>query len=91
MVSTPFHASERYRLYVVWLLCLVYLFNHVDRQILAILIQPIKTEFGLSDTELGLLGGVAFALFYTTLGTPIAAIARGSSRCRSPCGACSRR
>lgn len=80
MVSTPFHASERYRLYVVWLLCVVYLFNHVDRQILAILIQPIKAEFGLSDTDLGLLGGVAFALFYSTLGIPIARYADRGNR-----------
>jgi MFS family permease len=82
MVTATFQASERYRLYVVWLLCLVYLFNHVDRQILAILIQPIKTEFGLSDTELGLLGGVAFALFYTTLGIPIARYADRANRTR---------
>jgi MFS family permease len=80
--TTTFHASERYRLYVVWLLCVVYLFNHVDRQILAILIQPIKAEFGLSDTELGLLGGVAFALFYSTLGIPIARYADRSNRTR---------
>jgi MFS family permease len=80
MVSPPFHASESYRLYVVWLLCVVYLFNHVDRQILAILIQPIKTEFDLSDTDLGLLGGVAFALFYSTLGIPIARYADRGNR-----------
>jgi MFS family permease len=75
-----FHVTERYRQYVVWLLCTVYLFNHVDRQILAILIQPIKTEFGLSDAQLGLIGGLAFALFYSTLGIPIARLADRSSR-----------
>ena len=79
-MSSSFHASERYRLYVVWLLCVVYLFNHVDRQILAILIQPIKAEFDLSDTDLGLLGGVAFALFYSTLGIPIARYADRGNR-----------
>lgn len=75
-----FHVTERYRQYVIWLLCAVYLFNHVDRQILAILIQPIKTEFGLSDAQLGLIGGLAFALFYSTLGIPIARLADRSSR-----------
>jgi MFS family permease len=52
----------------------------VDRQILAILIQPIKTEFGLSDAQLGLIGGLAFALFYSTLGIPIARLADRSNR-----------
>jgi MFS family permease len=78
--QTTFHVTERYRQYVVWLLCAVYLFNHVDRQILAILIQPIKAEFDLSDVQLGLVGGPAFALFYATLGIPIARLADRSSR-----------
>ncbi len=78
--QTTFHVTERYRQYVVWLLCAVYLFNHVDRQILAILIQPIKAEFNLSDAQLGLVGGLAFALFYSTLGIPIARLADRSSR-----------
>lgn len=67
-----FRVTERYRSYVVWLLFSVYVLNFVDRQILTILMQPIKEEFKFSDTQLGLLGGLAFALLYSALGIPIA-------------------
>ena len=53
------------------MLLLVYAFNFIDRIMLGILVPPIKHEFLLTDTELGLLGGTAFALFYTALGIPI--------------------
>jgi MFS family permease len=75
-----FHASERYRYYVVWFLFVVYVFNFVDRQILTTLMEPIKKEFGLHDWQLGALGGTAFALFYTTFGIPIARWADKSHR-----------
>ena len=58
--------------YVLVLLFVAYTFSFLDRQILSILFEPIKLEMGLSDTELGFLGGLAFALFYATLGIPIA-------------------
>ena len=57
------------------MLLLVYTFNFVDRQILGILAGPIKAELGLSDTQLGLLGGIAFAALYSTLPTPLAPLA----------------
>jgi MFS family permease len=57
------------------MLILVYTFNFIDRQIVGILAVPIKAEFDLSDTQLGLMGGLAFALFYTVLGIPIARLA----------------
>lgn len=63
------------RRYVLGLLVLVYTFNFIDRQILAILLPAIKAEFGLSDTVLGFLAGPAFVLFYATLGVPIALLA----------------
>ncbi|HZD53633.1 MAG TPA: MFS transporter, partial [Woeseiaceae bacterium] len=63
------------RRYVLGLLVVVYTFNFIDRQILAILLPSIKAEFGLSDTALGFLAGSAFALFYATLGVPIALLA----------------
>ena len=66
--------------YVVGILTTVYVFNFMDRQILSILMQPIKQEMQLSDTELGFLSGVAFALFYATLGIPIARLADKYSR-----------
>lgn len=78
--GTDFRVSDRYRSYVVWLLFFVYVLNFVDRQILTILIQPIKQEFALSDTQAGLLGGLAFAFLYSTLGIPIARYADRSNR-----------
>jgi len=67
--------SLAYRRYVLGLLAIVYVFNFTDRQILAILMQPIKEDLLLSDTQLGLLSGIAFALFYVTMGIPIARLA----------------
>jgi MFS family permease len=53
----------------------VYVINFVDRQILAILLQSIKTDLQLRDWQLGLLSGTAFGIFYATLGVPIARLA----------------
>lgn len=64
--------SKRQRSYTLFLLVLVFTASHVDRQIVAILQVPIKAAFQISDTQLGLLTGVAFALFYATLGIPMA-------------------
>ena len=64
--------SDAYRRYVLGLLLVVYVLNFVDRQILTILAEAIRLEFGLSDTALGFLGGLAFAAFYTVAGIPIA-------------------
>ena len=65
---------------VLAMLLLVYIFNFVDRQILAILAAPIQSELALSDSEMGLLGGVAFAILYSTLGVPLAVLADKTSR-----------
>ena len=69
-----------YRFVVLAMLLLVYTFNFIDRQILGILAGPIKAELGLSDTQLGLLGGIAFALLYSTLAVPLALLADKTSR-----------
>jgi predicted MFS family arabinose efflux permease len=69
-----------YRFVVLAMLLLVYTFNFVDRQILGILAGPIKAELGLSDTQLGLLGGIAFGALYSTLGVPLALLADRTSR-----------
>ena len=61
-----------YRSLVMVLLFLIYAFNFLDRQIISILAIPIKEDLGLTDEQLGLLGGIAFALLYSTLGVPIA-------------------
>lgn len=63
------------RRYVLFVLVIVYTFNFIDRQILAILLPAIKAEFVVDDWVLGFLAGSAFALFYATLGIPIALIA----------------
>ena len=62
------------------MLLLVYTFNFLDRQILGILAIPVKADLGLSDTQLGALGGIAFALLYSTLAIPLALIADKTSR-----------
>lgn len=65
---------------MMWVLLLVYILNFLDRQILNILAEPIKAELQLSDTQLGLLAGPAFAVFYAILGIPIARYSdRGST------------
>ncbi|HLF31890.1 MAG TPA: MFS transporter [Xanthomonadales bacterium] len=68
------------RAYVLLILVTVYTFNFIDRQIVGILAVPIKADLGLSDTQLGMMGGLAFALFYTGLGIPVAMLADRYSR-----------
>jgi MFS family permease len=65
---------------VLLILLLAYIFNFVDRQIIGVLAVPIKDELGLSDRQLGLMGGIAFALFYSGLAIPIAWLADRKSR-----------
>lgn len=65
---------------VLGILLLVYISSYFDRLILSILLPQIKAEFGVPDTYLGLLSGLAFAIFYTTLGVPLARIADSRSR-----------
>ncbi|MGE0623888.1 MAG: spinster family MFS transporter [Pseudomonadales bacterium] len=72
--------TRRYTHYVLGVLLVVYIFNFIDRQILAILAQSIKTDLGLSDTQIGALSGLAFGIFYATLGIPIARLADRHSR-----------
>jgi len=68
------------RAYVLFILVVVYTFNFIDRQIVGILAVPIKADLGLTDSQLGLMGGLAFALFYTGLGIPVAMLADRFSR-----------
>jgi predicted MFS family arabinose efflux permease len=71
VVSRSARTERVYAGYVLCVLLVVYTFNFIDRIILGVLVPPIKAELGLTDTQLGLLGGTAFALFYTALGVPI--------------------
>ncbi|MBV6826431.1 MFS transporter [Pseudomonas sp. PD9R] len=66
--STPVTWRTHYALFV---LASIYVFNYIDRQLMAILIEPVKLEFGISDTQIGLLSGVTFAVFYTVFGFPL--------------------
>lgn len=64
--------STSYKIYILLLLLVVYISNYADRMILSVLMPYIKAEFQVSDTALGFLAGTAFAVFYATLGVPIA-------------------
>lgn len=70
--SAPTVISDRQRSYTLFILVLVFTSSHVDRQIMGILGQPIKESLMISDTQLGLLSGIVFAVFYATLGMPMA-------------------
>jgi MFS family permease len=73
--------SPAYLTYVLFILFLGMTLSFADRQLINILVEPIKQEFNASDTEMGLLTGLAFVLFYATMGVPIARLAdRGSRR-----------
>jgi len=82
MTDTAAAAPARpgYRFYVLAILILVYMLNFLDRQIIGILAAPLKEEFRLSDSQFGLLGGIAFASVYSTLAIPLAALADRTSR-----------
>ena len=67
---------------VLFILLLAYIFNFIDRQIIGVLAVPIKADLALSDKQLGLMGGIAFALFYSGLAIPIAWLADRRSRVR---------
>lgn len=74
--ATPQTQAEKtgraYRLYVLIVLTAVYTFNFLDRQIMGIVAPAVQNDLGLSDSQLGILGGFAFAVLYTTLGIPFA-------------------
>src|SRR5688572_24898705 len=66
--------------YVVGVCMVAYIFSFIDRQILSLLITPIQADLKISDTEFGLLSGLAFGLFYAAMGLPIASLADRKSR-----------
>ncbi len=72
MYSFSAATGNAYRNYVLAVLTVVYTTSLVDRGLISLLLQPIKEDLRLSDTQLGFLTGIAFALFYATLGLPIA-------------------
>jgi predicted MFS family arabinose efflux permease len=81
--STPVHSqySARRRWLFLAILSLVGMWNYADRIIMAVLLEPIKNEFQVSDAQMGLLTGVAFAISYATFGIPVARVSdRGDRR-----------
>lgn len=78
--TEPPYPDARYAWFVVVVLMLAYVVSFIDRQILALLIQPIKRDLALSDTEISLLLGLAFGIFYSVLGIPLGRFADSHSR-----------
>lgn len=74
------YGSKAYRSYVLFALLVVYIFNFIDRSLIGVLGEPIRETFALSDLEIGLLSGLAFAILYTLLGIPFAMLAERRSR-----------
>src|SRR5262245_33894719 len=72
--------STAYKVYILLLLFLLYVSNYADRMILSVLMPAIKAEFQVSDAAMGFLAGTAFAIFYATLGVPIALMADRGNR-----------
>jgi MFS family permease len=73
-------APTTYRWYVVAVCTIAYVFSFIDRQIMTLLIEPVSADLGLNDTQFALLHGLAFALFYATMGIPIAHLSDRHSR-----------
>ncbi|TMM57917.1 MFS transporter [Maribacter algarum] len=80
MTEPTANLTVKYRGYTLFILTVVYVFNFIDRQILVILQESIKQELGLSDTQLGLMSGFTFAIFYVSFGIPIARLADKGNR-----------
>lgn len=76
-------SGRLYRYYVLGLLMVIYAFNFLDRQVITILAPSLKADLGLTDAQLGLLFGTAFALFYALFGIPLAKLADGWHRVKT--------
>lgn len=79
-LNEPDYPKETYAWYVVGVLMVVYIFSFMDRQILNLLVDPIKNDLGITDTQVSYLGGLAFALLYTIAGIPIGRLADSKNR-----------
>ncbi len=92
VVSVPYSASQPtkkmrrsniklfYSCYVIAVLMIVYTFSFIDRQILSLLVEPMKADLSISDTQMSLLQGLSFAIFYTAMGLPLGRMADSHSR-----------
>src|SRR6056297_414250 len=71
-MNSPPEKSYWYEWYVVGVLMVAYMVAFVDRQVITLLVEPIRADLEISDTGISLLMGLAFAIFYVTMGVPIA-------------------
>ena len=78
--EAPLPEASSYSWYVLVVLVVVYILNFIDRQILSILAVDIKADLGLTDADMGFLGGAAFAVFYALFGIPLGRLADNWSR-----------
>lgn len=78
--STRTEHSVAYSWYIVFLCMVAYIFSFIDRQVIALLVEPIRADLHISDTGFSLLHGLAFAIFYAIMGLPIARLADTRSR-----------
>ena len=74
-MNTTSEKSYTYEWYVVSICMVAYIFSFIDRQVLALLVGPVKQDLGLTDLQFSLLHGLAFSLFYAFMGLPIARLA----------------
>lgn len=74
------HRTKPYAWFVLGVLCFIYIFNFLDRQLMSILIESIKRDTGFTDSQMGMMTGFYFALFYTVFGVIVGAIADRTSR-----------
>ena len=79
-MSDPPRISEARAWRAIWLLLLIYVVNHIDRQVMYILVEPVRTDLQLSDWQMGWIVGGGFALFYTLMGLPIGWLADRTDR-----------
>ena len=80
--NETFQQGNLYAWFVVFILCLISIFAYLDRQIINLLVEPIKLTLGINDTQIGLLQGVSFALLYVIAAIPIAWAADFGNRTR---------
>ncbi|WP_430444477.1 spinster family MFS transporter [Sphingorhabdus contaminans] len=80
--ETPAREATGYSWYVLTVLVVVYILNFIDRQIVSILAVDIKADLGLTDSDMGFLGGAAFAVFYALFGIPLGRLADNWNRVR---------
>lgn len=78
--NEPPYPSQAYAWYVVVVLILAYTCSFIDRQILSLLVEPMKRDIGITDTQMSLLQGMSFAIFYTLMGLPLGRLVDVKSR-----------